>query len=149
MRMELVPLICFVAFIAGGCAYLGSNGKRKPTKDAPYIAQRASDGLWIYRLDSIAGVTHESALRFKDALACRAGYTRFRSMLTAGVDPIIRTDSNRATLERWHIEDGQGGAVDNAEQGFATPSAAMRNFKSVKRAIIACPDPVIKTDKLP
>lgn len=148
MRMELVPLICFVAFIAGGCAYLNA-GKRKPTKDMPYIAQRASDGLWIYRLDTIAGVTHESALRFKDALACRAGYTRFRSMLTAGVEPIIRTDSNRATLERWHIEDGQGGAVDNAEQGFQTPSAAMRNFKSVKRAVVACPDPVIRTDKLP
>ena len=148
MRPELIPLVCLAAAILGGCAYL-AKGPRKPTKDAPYIAQRASDGLWVYRLDTIAGVTHESALRFKDALACRSGYDRFRSMLTAGVEPIIRTDSNRATLERWHIEDGQGGAVDNAEQGFATPSAAMRNFKSVKRAIIACPDPVIKTAKLP
>lgn len=143
MRPELIPLVCLLALIAGGCAYL-AKGPRKPTKDAPYIAQRAADGLWVYRLDTIAGVTHESALRFKHPEACQAAYQRLRVMLENGCDPIIRTDSNRATLERWHIEDGQGGAVDNAEQGFATPSAAMRNFKSVKRAVLACPDPVIK-----
>ena len=143
MRPELIPLICLAAAILGSCAYL-SNQPRKPTKDAPYIAQRASDGLWVYRLDAIAGVTHESALRFKDAAACKYGYGRFRAMLENGCEPIPRVDSGDASLVRWHIEDGQGGTVDTAEQGFATPSAAMRNFKSVKRAVIACPDPVIK-----
>ncbi len=148
MRPELIPLVCFAAAILGGCAYF-AKGPRKPTKDAPYIAQRASDGLWIYRLDTIAGVTHESALRFKDAEACRRGYNRFSVMLQEGCEPIPRVDSGDASLVRWHIEDGQGAMVDAAEQGFQTPSAAMRNFKSVKRAVIACPDPVIRTDKLP
>lgn len=134
----------FLIVAAAGCIlYAAGCATSNRAKNAPYIAQRASDGLWVYRLDSIAGVTHESALRYKDAESCLHGYKRFRAMLENGCEPIIRTDSNRATLERWHIEDGQGATVDNAEQGFATPSDAKRNFETVKRAVLACPDPVI------
>jgi hypothetical protein len=40
--------------------------------------------------------------------------------------------------------------VDNAEQGFATPSAARRNFESVKRIVLAQPDPLVRFDyKIP
>lgn len=134
----------FLIVAAAGCIlYAAGCATSNRAKNTPYIAQRASDGLWVYRLDSIAGVTHESALRFKHPESCQAGYQRFRAYLKSGAEPIIRTDANRATLERWHIEDGRGGTVDNAEQGFATPSAAKRNFQAVKRAVLACPDPVI------
>lgn len=142
------PIVSSLLVVAVFAVLVACRTPRRTTEPRPYIAQREADGLFAYRIDGNQDVIHESALRFKDAGACLDGYNRFRAMLENGVEPIIRTDSNRATLERWHVEDSRGGTVDNAEQGFATPSAALRNFKTVKRIIIAHEDPLVRLDVL-